>query len=44
MGRTEFTLVVYTTSSEEIATLSITYEVGDVSFGSLKCGETNGVS
>ena len=44
MGRTEFTLVVYTTNSEEIATLSITYEVGDVSFGSLECEETDGVS
>lgn len=27
-----------------IATLSIIYEVGDVSFGSLRCGETDGVS
>ncbi len=44
MGRTAFTLVVNDTNSREIATLSITYEVGDVSFGSLKCGETDGVS
>ena len=28
----------------EIATLSIIYEVGDMSFGSLRRGETDGVS
>ena len=37
-------LIINSTNLEEIATLSITYEVGDVSFGSLRCWETDGVS
>ena len=44
MEQTAFSLVVDVTYSGEIATLSIMYEVGDVSFGSLRRGETDGVS
>lgn len=44
MGQTAASLVVDITNSGEINTLSIIYEVGDVSFASLRCGETEGVS
>ena len=44
MGQTAFTLAVDIINSGKMATLSIIYEVGDVSFASLRCGETEGVS